>query len=321
MDYPTFSKDSSTSQSFTKDIAQMRAFLRIHGLEEILRKLKKPSLLIAFAVILIDWTVIFLAVGLTIYNILFFPVSLLIIGSRQRALMILLHEASHYLLASDRQANDGLAKIFICPPLLKNLANYRKGHNDHHKYLGHPEKDGDFLHDPDGLKAGWQAFYFQHVFARRTSIVKSTVNNLNRLNTQEFKKLIAWWCIFLGFIALIVGVKYAIAFILLWGMARVTTYHLLNTFAMLSDHVGLFPGSILGFTRNHPADSLLSWLFHPHASGYHITHHLAPNIPFYRLGKVHNLLKKWDRYEKAEHCRSYFLGKGKVTDSWMKCTL
>lgn len=311
----------STGRSLTKDIAEMHLFLRAQNQQEHIKELSHQPLWITMSAILFDWAMILGSVALTAYvSWWFFPLSLILIGSRQRALMILIHEASHFLLSRNHELNDRLASIFICPPLLKSIATYRHGHNDHHKYLGDDEKDGDFLHDPEALKEGWFKFYTDHLFSRNASVVKSTVGTLNRMKRDDYVSLLAWWSFFLGATAFVAGIEFAFAFILLWGVARFTVYNAINKFVMLSDHVGLFPGSILGFTRNHPTSSPVRWLFHPHENGFHLTHHLMPNVPFSKLREAHTMLINWDKYKEAEHCETYFVGKGKkVTDSWMKC--
>jgi hypothetical protein len=66
------------------------------------------------------------------------PFSLLVIGSRQRALGTCLHDASHRSLDGNRRRSRLLANVLFCWPLWVSMAIYRDEHNRHHKFLGDP---------------------------------------------------------------------------------------------------------------------------------------------------------------------------------------
>jgi hypothetical protein len=57
-------------------------------------------------------------------------------GFTQNALGILMHEASHYFLARDRQRNDRLANWLLCYPLMNTVAGYRAEHFLHQSMAG-----------------------------------------------------------------------------------------------------------------------------------------------------------------------------------------
>lgn len=88
-----------------------------------------------------DYSVIVLAIGLSYLNPCFYPISLLLIGSRLRALENLTHEASHQQLFQNHAANDWIASIFCAFPTQVSLWQYRKAHKEHHLHLGEPERD------------------------------------------------------------------------------------------------------------------------------------------------------------------------------------
>ena len=110
----------------------------------------------------------------------------------------------------------------------------------------------------------------------------------------------------------------ALEFAALWLVSRATIFHLITTFREISDHVGLRPGSLIGFSRNHTASGLCGALLHPHNNGYHLVHHLNPGMPFYALPQAHALLLAWPEYAAATHCHSYFFGETALVRSWVR---
>jgi fatty acid desaturase len=110
----------------------------------------------------------------------------------------------------------------------------------------------------------------------------------------------------------------ALIFFSLWVLARATTFHAITAFREISDHVGLVPGSLIGFSRNHPIHGLMSHVFHPHNNGYHLLHHLTPGIPFHAIPKAHALLSDWPPYAAAEQCDAYFSGSNSAVRSWVE---
>jgi fatty acid desaturase len=119
--------------------------------------------------------------------------------------------------------------------------------------------------------------------------------------------------------SLLCGVSTALLFFISWIVARAFVHHLIISFVILSDHVGLYPGgSILSFARNHSVHGILRLLIHPHNNGYHLTHHLLPGIPFYGLAKAHKVILQWPPYAQAEHCQSYFFGNRSAIRSWCR---
>ena len=121
----------------------------------------------------------------------------------------------------------------------------------------------------------------------------------------------------LALISLLSSAQDALLFFVLWVTAKATVFHAITAFREISDHVGLTPGSLIGFSRNHPFSSVLGEVFHPHHNGYHLLHHLTPAMPFHALPRAHALLMQWPPYAAGEHCDSYFQGPTAAVRSWV----
>jgi len=112
----------------------------------------------------------------------------------------------------------------------------------------------------------------------------------------------------------LIGPAAALTFAALWLVSRATAFHLITTFREIADHVGLRPGTLLGFSRNHRGRGVLGALFHPHNNGYH----LNPGMPYHALPRAHALLLAWLEYAAAAHGETYFRGETALVRSWVR---
>lgn len=74
-----------------------------------------------------------------------YPLAILIIGSRQRALATLLHEAAHQTLAKNKRLNFVIGTFFSGYLILQAMGAYRESHvRFHHGHFGDPSLDPDY---------------------------------------------------------------------------------------------------------------------------------------------------------------------------------
>lgn len=97
----------------------------------------KGPLLVAHA-----WAVIAAAIAIGVVWPILIPVCIMVVGTRQLGLAILMHEAAHGALHPNLKLNDALGHWLCAVPVGASLAAYRPYHLSHHRFAQQPE-------DPD----------------------------------------------------------------------------------------------------------------------------------------------------------------------------
>jgi fatty acid desaturase len=267
-----------------------------------------------------DYSVIVLAICLSYLNPCFYPISLLLIGSRLRALENLTHEASHQQLFQNHAANDWIASIFCAFPTQVSLWQYRKAHKEHHLHLGEPERD------PDLVKYGYLPLprkqLTKHLFSIFSGLydLKSNLVSFFQCFIQPGSKIellarLGWWSVCLTLVTI---THCWWGFFLFYVVPFLITYRIVRQLVDMSEHI-LDP-SVPHPTRNvlcHPA---MLFLIYPHGDFLHLTHHLYPAIPGSALPKAHSLLLTDPDYAKIPPFKSYFMGKDSVLSSAFSVT-
>lgn len=307
----------NTSSDVMLDLASFRAQWLVHmrpGHDLLRTEPLRPLLDIAF-----DWAVVLASVALVVRGGFWFvPIALLLIGNRQRALGNILHDAGHRNLSRNAAVNDRIANGLVAPLLLACLARYRALHFAHHLALGDAQRDPDFIGEQASAAQDWWRRYVSILCSRR-AWVGSVAGDLAApaVSIATRLRLLAWWLVVLAGMAMAADLTFALAFFALWFGARATVFHAITTFREMCDHVGLRPGGIFSFTRDMVGHGPWRWLIHPRNNGYHLTHHLCPAVPYYRLPQAHELFRRLPTYRRrAIECDAYLLGERAVTQAW-----
>lgn len=308
----------ATRSQVLSDIALLRHSLRRAGSPHLpLLKLQgwRPALDVA-----VDLTAIVAALLLALQEPWAAPIALLVLGNRQRALGNILHDAAHRNLTRNRVLNDLVTRALIAPLLFVSLSHYRELHFRHHLDLGGQGADPDLIPIPAQKATSWIAAVAANTLSLR-AILGSTFGHLLDPGAPTAGRLyiVGWWSVLLGVLVVAVGPGPAAAMLALWLAARATAFHVITTFREMCDHHGLSPGGVFSFTRDIKAAGLWSVLFHPRNNAYHLTHHLLPAIPYYRLPEAQRLFSTLPDYrERARVCDAYFVGPAQAVASWQR---
>lgn len=90
-----------------------------------------------------DFALISVAIWLSFKCPIFYPIALVLIGSRMRALATILHESSHRTLAANQFLNDLLGYLAAYSILQIPVVYYKSHTYKHHRYLGDLNRDPD----------------------------------------------------------------------------------------------------------------------------------------------------------------------------------
>lgn len=261
---------------------------------------------------------IYLSVGVSYW---FYPVSIVLIGSTQRAFVNLLHESSHKVLAKNLRLNVMLGTIFSGYLVLHLYNPYRNTHiGYHHRFLGDPEKDPDYsFHVECGLYdykeshatffvknillavCGFRTFeYLRYVFEDRVlyKAEKAKVSMPIEIGSERILFTVEWLMIIS--VAAVFGWLHIL--LLFWVVPMFTTAIAVGWLSELAEHYPLpeSENKQLLMTRNRQGWAIENFLLGRHNDNYHLVHHLNTGIPFWNMKRAHKILlndpayARWD---------------------------
>ncbi|MDE2362418.1 MAG: fatty acid desaturase family protein [Hyphomicrobiales bacterium] len=220
-----------------------------------------------------------------------------VIATRQHALLVMLHDAAHYSLSANRKLNDLVGALFCAFPFSVSMRRYRANHLAHHRYAN-TQADPDLPDNTAPASLGGLAktlaadlcFLSIPNYLRRTG--KFGVLGIFR------EKGAGWWTERAEFLSFLLVAVSLVAWFDLWK--PVVLYWIVPLFSVLqvilrargySEHAGRMDeqDEILQ-SRTIDAGALERFLLAPGNVNRHLEHHLYPSIPFFNLEKVHDLM-------------------------------
>ena len=252
--------------------------------------------------LLFDWgTMIFGFYIFFIYpSFLTFLVSVVLIGSRQFALAVLVHDGAHNLLFSNSKINDFMSQWFCAYPVFQDNRAYRPYHLKHHRFT-ETEDDPDLslsspfpitkksfarkvLRDLLGI-TGYKR-YSSTLYSILKTEADNPIEKLKRIWFKIYGFLITNIIIFL----LVSYFTHWSLFFLLWWLPAFTYYSLIIRIRNIAEHC-VTPGKTdFDNTRTTKASFIIRFLMAPHRVNYHLEHHLFMMCPWYNLPKAHSMM-------------------------------
>jgi len=225
---------------------------------------------------------------------LLFPLVIFYVGTRLNALGSQTHEASHFLILTNKKLNDIFINIFGGYWILNDVHSYRKVHNKHHTYLNQPEDpDLDLFTIPPGIRNKVKRFFrdlfFITAFLRICKYLKSSP--YSKEHRGGYYHLILKICcqlIICQYFVLSYGLlKGGLYFFSFWVIPLFGVFPLIITLRITSEHYSKSNRSGNFVARTTLANPIEAYLFGANME-YHFEHHLLPSIPHYQLARLHN---------------------------------
>jgi fatty acid desaturase len=300
-------------------VAASRAAVRIS--REDLKRLSTLAAPRGFATIALQWLVIAAAIAFAEFTNSWIAagVAIVVIATRQHALAVLMHDASHHLLSRNKRLNDAVSSVLLSFPILTSTSRYRTHHLLHHQHVN-TEQDPDLentvcapsrialtkqlLADLAGINAIKTLTTLSHF-----GIIGPLFKPAGALDgISAFEKRLA-----IGFyLTVIAGVTIAgiwPEFLLYWILPLATVLAPILRFRALAEHGGCPDSHELNMARTVHAGYLERFLLAPCNVNYHLEHHLYPSIPFYNLPRLSRLLRDKPVFEANAHMNDgYFVG-------------
>jgi fatty acid desaturase len=254
------------------------------------------------------WAVLLLAVAGALAAPLWALVPLaVVIGNRQYALLLLVHEASHYLFSRDRKRNDRIANWTCAYPIGITVERYREVHLEHHRHVG-TEADPDFDYYRERVTPGLLVrtilvglfgvkgmitvlFYFFPRFAARYHPSPEGRSSFQASPLgRQLAGVAAAQLVILGSFALL---GRPLLYFGIWLLPLLTLVPLANQLRTLAEHASLDGTPV---TRTVTTGVVGRVVLAPFLFFYHHEHHLHPFVPFYRLPELHRRLHESGHY-------------------------
>ncbi len=256
------------------------------------------------------WMVIALAIGLyaLLPNPITFLVAIVIIGSRQLGLAILMHEAAHVALFKTRRLNEFAGEWLCGRPIMAELQAYRHYHLTHHRFT-QTDKDPDlplavkfpaphaslrrkFLRDLTG-QTGVKLLVGQILTAIRLAGDDDAVDAAKSDAAQAFKSVDLFKSITVfGGIAVLISLIgdwwWGLTF---WVLPYLTWFQFVLRVRNIAEHGATeMSQNPLQNVRTTRANWIARALVAPYWVNYHLEHHMVMHVPCWKLPAMHKAL-------------------------------
>jgi fatty acid desaturase len=230
------------------------------------------------------------------------PVCVMIIGTRQLGLAILMHEAAHGALAKDLKLNDWLGHWLCAVPIGASLTAYRPYHLSHHRFAQQAEDpdlmlSAPFPVTPASLRRKMvrdltgQTFFKQRVLlpiamARKAKAEAGTHDYESIVTGRSVLPFLLFNLAMLaGFIA--AGVWWA--WFILWLLPMATWFPLVTRLRNIAEHACVEGSETDPYraARTTRANWLERAFIAPYRVNFHAEHHLFMHVPCWSLPRLH----------------------------------
>lgn len=268
------------------------------------------------------WAVIGLAVAAGVIWPILIPVCIMVIGTRQLGLAILMHEAAHAALSRNLRLNDFLGHWLCAVPVGASLPAYRPYHLRHHRHAQQPDDPDLMLSAPFPVTPAslrrkvirdltGQTFFKQRVLLPLAAARSGAAERDS--DTHDYEALVTGRSV-TPFLLVNAGLLLGLsliglwwAFFVLWLLPMATWFPLVTRLRNIAEHACV-EGSATDPLRAARTTRVSWWeraFVAPYWVNYHAEHHLFMWTPCYDNPKVHRLLGEKGYLGRMEVAQGY----------------
>jgi fatty acid desaturase len=238
-------------------------------------------------------------------NPLTWLIAVMIVGTRQLGLAILMHEAAHGGLSTNKAINEFIGQWLCAVPVGADLPSYRAYHLAHHKFTQQPEDPDLSLSAPFPItkesytRKAIRDLTGQTFVKQRLPLFLSLFKRSAKVDAITHESFVASgrekMARFLGVNALLFVLFYlagvGIWFLAVWLLGMATWLSLVTRIRNIAEHACTSTGEDpFSHARTTLANPIERALIAPYWVNYHAEHHLFMYLPCYRLVEAHRLL-------------------------------
>ncbi|MBU6299770.1 MAG: fatty acid desaturase family protein [Alphaproteobacteria bacterium] len=238
-----------------------------------------------------------------------FILAVIVIGSRQLGLEILMHDGAHGVLMKTRGLNEWASQWLCAYPVFTDTVPYRHYHLVHHRATQQPDDPDLVLSSPFPITR-WS--FLRKMLRDLTGMTGAKQRFIQfRMAAKDGVR---------GFFAKLGRplVANLILFLLLWALGKPLYYPLFWLLPLFTWHMAVVRVRSIAEHAMVPDNddpmrnartTYASWLeralFAPYWVNYHVDHHLLMYVPCFNLPKLHALLLEKGNREKMEIRKGY----------------
>jgi fatty acid desaturase len=234
-------------------------------------------------------------------NPLTFIVAVILIGSRQLGLAILMHDAAHGVLLRTKAWNDPVSQWLLAYPVFSDTIRYRHYHLVHHRNTQQEDDPDLSLSAPFPITR--QSFWRKMVrditgqtgFKQRRAQIRAALGRPGEPFGERLKtfrnRLGGSLAANLVLLAILTAFGKPHYYLMFWILPLLTWQQVITRIRNIAEHA-IVPDNDDPF-RN-ARTTYASWLeratIAPYWVNYHVDHHLLMYVPCFNLPKLHKLL-------------------------------
>jgi fatty acid desaturase len=251
------------------------------------------------------WGVIALSIAAAVVFPVLIPIAIMIVGTRQLGLAILMHEAAHGALARNLKLNDVLGHWLCAVPVGASLSAYRPYHLSHHRFAQQAEDPDLVLSAPFPVTGAslrrklvrdltGQTFFKQRVLLPLKVMRAKTTDDAHAYDAVVTGRAVTTFLAANTLLLLILTLAGAWwAYFVLWLLPMATWFPMVTRIRNIAEHACV-EGSAVDPFRAARTTRARWWeraFIAPYWVNFHAEHHLFMHVPCWKLPALHRALR------------------------------